>query len=93
MAQARRSKQNQAIRRTAIVRSGQTMFSVTMFSLVILIVMVGFRLFGPQEKPVIKIPQPAMQAAPAVNISTNPQPDLASSYSVRDLTKPLVGIV
>ncbi len=67
------------------------MFSMIMFSLVTLSILVGFKLFNPQEhKPVFKIAQPILITAPTVSAVTDSQQnDLVS----RDPSEPLVGIV
>lgn len=85
-------RQNQAVRRTAVTRSQQTMFSVAIITLVIMGILMGFKLFGSEEKREIKIAQPESVSksgpalAPTVSVTTNPLP-------TRDPFRPLVGIV
>ena len=59
----------QAIRRTTLKRGGQTMFSITMLSLLVIGVLVGFELFGSmgRSKAEIRISS-LVQAAPKVHI-------------------------
>jgi N-acetylmuramoyl-L-alanine amidase len=68
MHQARKSKQNQAIRRSVLVRSGQTMFALTMMILMIVAILLGLRIFGSNERPIIRIAQPTLRAAPTVSV-------------------------
>jgi N-acetylmuramoyl-L-alanine amidase len=69
------------------------MFSLAIIVLVVMGVLMGFRLFGPESRREIKIAQPATTEArstpalaPTVSIADNPLP-------TRDPFKPLVGIV
>ena len=87
-----RPKPNPATRRTS-PRSQQTLFSLAIIVLVVMGVLMGFRLFGPENRPEIKIAQPATaeaQSAPAlvptVSVTDHPLP-------TRDPFRPLVGIV
>jgi N-acetylmuramoyl-L-alanine amidase len=69
------------------------MFSLAIFVLVVMGVLMGFRLFGPEIRPEIKIAppapveaQPTLALAPTVSVADNLLP-------TRDPFKPLVGIV
>ncbi len=88
-----RPKSNPAVRGAPHARSQQTMFSLAIAVMVIMGVLMGFRLFGPEEKREIKIAQPATEEAipapalaPTVSVAANPLP-------TRDPFRPLVGIV
>jgi N-acetylmuramoyl-L-alanine amidase len=85
MQQTRNSKQNQAIRRAVIVRSGQTMFAMTMIILVVMALLLGVKIFGPNEKRVIRIGQPTSPSAPTGSAVVN--------EPTKDPLKPLVGVV
>ena len=89
MSRNQNSKPNQAIRRTTIKRGEQTMFSLTMVTLLIAGVLVGFELFGPANKSKAKIQlmSSVIQAAPTVGAIS-----LINS-AVKDPNRPLVGIV
>lgn len=85
-------KPNPAPQRTP-ARSQQKMFSLAFIILVFMGVLMGFRLFGPEESREIKIAQPAITEemptpalAPTVSVPANPLP-------TRDPFMPLVGIV
>lgn len=69
------------------------MFSLSMLSLAILTILVGYKLFGPAERrSVIKIAPPAVQAGALLDIMATPQSP-PSGQAMRDPLKPLVGIV
>ena len=89
-AQAKRKKKKKALRLTAVKRGEQTMFSITMASLLVVGVLVGFQLFGTavQSKAEIRIAPLEPGGAPAV-VGTEP----ALSAPEKDSNEPLVGIV
>lgn len=68
----RAGKQNRAIRQTAIKRGEQTMFSVTLVTLLLVGVFVGAELFGAPKasNAEIRIAPPVAQAAPTVAAPT-----------------------
>ncbi len=90
MSKRRQKKQTQTIRRTTIKRGEQTMFSITMITLLIAGVLVGFELFGPNERSnaEIRMMPPVVQAAP-----TKEAVAVTGNLLARDYAKPLVGIV
>lgn len=67
MQQTRKSRPNQAIRRKTIKHSATAMFSLTMLSLAALALLLGVNLTRGEEKPVIRIAQPALATAPTVS--------------------------
>jgi N-acetylmuramoyl-L-alanine amidase len=82
-------KHNPAVRKEVIKRGGQTMFSISMVSLVILAVLIGLKLFGLIEaKPVVRIGEPLPEST-AVIAETLPPPETPA----RDPNQPLVGLV
>ncbi|MBN1992269.1 MAG: N-acetylmuramoyl-L-alanine amidase [Anaerolineae bacterium] len=85
MPQTRKSKQNQAGQQTAARRSRYTMFAITMLVLAVVTILLGFKLFGPEEQPVIQIAPPSSPFILTVTPTT--------SQPTRDTQKPLVGIV
>ncbi|MCK6628752.1 MAG: N-acetylmuramoyl-L-alanine amidase [Anaerolineae bacterium] len=87
-----RPKPAPAARRTSS-RGQHPMFSLAILVLVLMGVLMGFRLFGPEAKPVIKIAAPAPTealpnpaVAPTVSVADAPLP-------TRDPFRPLVGVV
>jgi N-acetylmuramoyl-L-alanine amidase len=89
----RPNRQPQAIKKNRARQGGYTLFSMSMLGLVITAILVGLKLFGPDEKqPVIKIAPPALAATPALNFVTNPQ-QIQANNAIRDPAKMLVGIV
>lgn len=85
-----KKKKKKALRLTAVKRGEQTMFSITLASLLVVGVLVGFQLFGTaeQSKAEIKIAPPRLDAAPAA-AAGEPAPIAADKEPRRHL----VGIV
>lgn len=82
-------KHNPPVRKEAIKRGGQTMFSISMVSLVIMAIFIGLRLFGLiEEKPVVRIGEPLSQGTAVAG-----EPLRLPATPARDPNKPLVGIV
>ena len=88
MPQARKSNENQTRQSSPAAGSGHSMFAVTMFVLLGTAALLGFRLFGPEEKPIIRIAEPTSgQTVPA------PAPEPAVSEPSIEPTGYLVGVV
>lgn len=86
-------KHNPPVRKDAIKRGGQTMFSISMVSLVTLAVFIGLKLFGLIEaKPVVRIGEPLPQNTPIVGENLL-MPETQARDMVGDSNQPLVGIV
>jgi N-acetylmuramoyl-L-alanine amidase len=85
MYRTRKSKQGQATRKGVAVSSKHIPFTITMIGLVVVAILLGFKLFGTDEKPVIQIPQPTSQLAVTV--------DPMASVPTKGPHQPLVGIV
>jgi N-acetylmuramoyl-L-alanine amidase len=94
MYQARLPKHNQAVRRSAKAKKKYGTFSITMLSLVIVAILVGFRLFAlREEQPAIfRIAQPA-SATIAIAPTVSAAAGSPESRPTRDLARPLVGVV
>ena len=61
------------------------MFAVTMIVLLVVTILLGFQVFGPEEKPVIQIAQPTELSVPTVSATMNEPADVPQ--------RPVVGIV
>lgn len=89
MSKRKKAGVNKAIRKKTIKRSEQTMFSITMATLLVVGALVGIQLFGTAEpsNAEIRIAPPKVDAASLVSVDdTIPQPKL-------DPNAPLVGVV
>lgn len=94
MSNKRKSKRKQAIRKTAIKRGEQTMFSITMVTLLIAGAVLWFELFGAIEQSNAEIRiAPVAQAAPTVPAPTVAATDIVPSVTNNAGDRPLVGIV
>jgi len=89
MSKRKKAGVNKAIRKKTIERSEQTMFSITMVTLLVVGALVGFQLFGTAEpsKAEIRIAPPQVGSMPVVKI------DDSNSGPLLDPNAPLVGIV
>jgi N-acetylmuramoyl-L-alanine amidase len=76
MPQARKSKANQTGQPAFIAHSRHSMFFVTMVVLTVVTILLGFKLFGPEEKPVIHIAQPVASSSPTVGVAVNTPADV-----------------
>jgi N-acetylmuramoyl-L-alanine amidase len=47
------------------------MFVLTMVTLVVVAILLGFKIFAPDERPVIRIAQPTLQSTPTVSVIVN----------------------
>lgn len=95
----RRSKapQNQAVRRGATERGRRTIFSVTMLILLMIVTLIGLRLFGsaPTEptQRIIPIPEPGEPGEPG-DLDNAAAPTVGSvARATPDPSQPLIGIV
>lgn len=86
MPQTRKTNRKQTSKKTT-VRSGQTVFAITVVILAVMAVLLGFEIFGPEAQPVIKI-------APPTTLYPTPLADTSLQNTlVSDDGLPHVGIV
>jgi len=88
---ARTQRQHQAVRRTIKVRKRFTTFFILMLSLVIVAILIGFRLFAAEQRPILRIAQPAQSTLLTVP-TVSALGDFQSSQP-GGTARPLVGIV